>query len=154
MPYRVFRVYRVLLRECEAVSYLALAKRVVAEHEAEIEGGRCAGCRRHEARGVRVLNCSECGYMAPRRIPQLTEEDLRYPLEFVRQEVPTFAEPYRTRYRAWVKHLEELGWEGEHAEQAAFRRILRWRRPLRRPFGGGRERQMKLVGERGEPASG
>ena len=57
--------------------------------------------------------------------------ELLYPLGFVRQEVLALTPPYRERYWEWVQVFEADGYSREHAERAAYRRLITSRhRPL------------------------
>jgi len=53
-----------------------------------------------------------------------TPDDLKYPLDFVRREVPDLSSSYRERYEYWLDLMTGAGWSQEDAERAAFRRVI------------------------------
>lgn len=96
-----------------------------AHHEAVSGAGRCDRCQDLDAQGVRILFCSTCGRIGDHPpAPQPQPRDLAYPLAYVRQHAPGLPPIYRERFDYWLDLFLDAGWTQEHAERAAFRRVM------------------------------
>ncbi len=85
--------------------------------------GLCQRCRHLIASGVRVLACS-CGYLAPRREVKLSAHRLRYPIDYVRENLPTLSTECREYFDYWLEYALAAGHDQETAERATFARMV------------------------------
>jgi hypothetical protein len=101
---------------------------------------RCRRCQDLDAQGVKILICSDCGYVADRPAPEPRPEDLALSLSYVRAQLPGLSPADRERFDYWLDIALSFGWGQEVAERAAFGRLLRF--PPGGPRGG---EQLRLV---------
>ena len=104
------------------VSLLAPAKAAKAVHDS-IGQGLCQRCRHLIASGVRVLACS-CGYLAPRRETKINPRHLRYPIDYVRKNLPTLSAECREYFDYWLQLELAAGHDQDTAERVTFARMV------------------------------
>ena len=98
------------------------AKAAKAVHDSIGQGG-CRHCSDLLASGVRVLACS-CGYLAPRREVRINPRHLRYPIDYVRKNLPTLSAECREYFDYWLELELAAGHDQDTAERVTFARMV------------------------------
>ena len=80
-----------------------------------------------DSSGRRVLYCSRCGYDAPKdaKPPELRRRDLRYPLDYVVEQIHQLPPECQEHYEETLEITTESGWwDDETRQRYAFARMV------------------------------
>ena len=79
--------------------------------------------RQHKPELLRLVSEKRATNVLP--IATLTREDLKYPIAYVEQQIPTLPSKYRQRVEYWAELILSAGYSQEEALRAAFQRTIR-----------------------------